>query len=251
RGPTFWAAYSTGLYPCLAGRLEVALPQVEVQRLARLAGAAPQLVAVEPHTVQRLRVLALAGDDGIREDVGAVDAVDHASPAAGVARQARMPHRLVAAGNHRVADGEPRRPRRFALEAGRRLQAGHDPVGQRGIFLARHLFVRVLDEVGHAGLDLPGRQDPLLHEQHLVRRQPALVVPRGQVFARVHPFRAVALLVDRPQAERPAQAADGQDDLLPVGVEDGLVLLARDRTEALHPAHVVDAVHAVPPRDRR
>src|SRR5581483_3874838 len=107
RGPTFWAAYSTGLYPCLAGRLEVALPQVEVQRLARLAGAAPQLVAVEAHAVQRLRVLASAGDDGIREDVGAVDAVDNAPPPTRVPRQPRMSYRLVAAGNHRVAVGEP------------------------------------------------------------------------------------------------------------------------------------------------
>src|SRR5262245_11803238 len=50
----------------------------------------PKFLGVEAHRIKPLRILALAGDDGVGKDVSAVQALDHPDVAARIARQAGM-----------------------------------------------------------------------------------------------------------------------------------------------------------------
>src|SRR5262249_3481542 len=56
-----------------------------------------------------------------------------------------------------------------------------------------------------------------------------------------------ARLVDVPFAPSGTGARHGENAPFPGLVKDGLVLLALDGAEIIHPAHVMDAVHRVPP----
>src|SRR4029077_9046330 len=77
--------------------------------------------------------------------------------------------------------------------------------------------------------------------------QPFLVIARAQIIFRRHLLDAEARLVDVPLAPGAAGAGEGEDAAFPRLVEDRLVLLALDRAESVHPAHVVDAVHRFAP----
>ena len=54
----------------------------------------------------------------------------------------------------------------------------------------------------------------------------------------------VPALVDVPETHRARTEREPERPLLPVGVEDRLVLFRRDRTEPHLPAEIVRAVHA-------
>src|SRR5882757_5493482 len=69
-----------------SGRLQVALPRVDADGEAGVAVVAPQYPGVEPHGVEPLRVLAGVVRAGIREHVRAMDSLDDAPFAPGVAR---------------------------------------------------------------------------------------------------------------------------------------------------------------------
>src|SRR5215475_2737771 len=94
----------------------------------------PKFLSVEAHRIKPLRILALAGDDGVRKDMSAVQALDHPHVAARIARQARMCPWMNVLRAHVVADFEPRRRRcRPPIRA-----APHDTlhIGQRELAAA-------------------------------------------------------------------------------------------------------------------
>src|SRR5207302_3186544 len=72
---------------------------------------------------------------------------------------------------------------------------------------------------------------------------PFFVVAGAQVVGRLHQFNDLAELIQVVLAADGA-LEDAADPTLPAVVEDGLVLLLDHRPEAVHAAHVVDAVHA-------
>ena len=64
---------------------------------------------------------------------------------------------------------------------------------------------------------------------------------------RIHAFDGVAILIDVVGTEHAdAEKVQREGDSLPVFVENGLVALDLDRTEAVHSSEVVNAVHVVP-----
>src|SRR5215831_8548625 len=68
----------------------------------------PKFLGVEAHRIKPLRILTLTGDDGVRKDVSAMQALDHPDVAARIARQARMRPWMNVLRAHAVADFEPR-----------------------------------------------------------------------------------------------------------------------------------------------
>src|SRR2546426_5029391 len=94
---------------CGSGRLEVALPEVDVDRRARLGRPAPQLAGVEADAVERVGLLALSVSVGVRKDEGPVHAGDDAGLAARVAGQPRVSHRRVVAREDAISCREARR----------------------------------------------------------------------------------------------------------------------------------------------
>ena len=81
-------------------------------------------------------------------------------------------------------------------------------------------------------------------DDHVVEPQrPFAVIRRGQINVRRQRFDAGAAFVDGPGADRAHGAVERQAATFPGGVEDRLVLLGLDFAEAVHAAHVVDAVH--------
>src|SRR5437763_1911857 len=92
--------------------LEIALPEIDVHPLVRLRRVAPQLARLEPHAVERLRLLAETVGIAVGEDVHAVQAVDQPALAARVARQPRVAAGMDGARDHGIAGSEARpRPR--------------------------------------------------------------------------------------------------------------------------------------------
>src|SRR5437879_429943 len=71
-----------------SGRLEILVPQIDVDRVVRCSLRAPQLVCGEPYRVDVLRSFALKMGIGIREDENTVVAVNRADLRAHVAGQA-------------------------------------------------------------------------------------------------------------------------------------------------------------------
>src|SRR5687768_8614919 len=82
---------------------QVAFPQIDVDVLVRLGSVAPELAGVESHAVDELRVLAEAVGVGIWKNHAAVDKLDDAAFAAGVAGQPRMARRVEVARHHGIA----------------------------------------------------------------------------------------------------------------------------------------------------
>ena len=167
-------------------------------------------------------------------------ALDHAAPAAGIARQPGMALGLEVARHHRIADAELRRhlhlvhPRAAAGTRDRldlrRLQAGARALGRRG------LTARQFRLVDHAALD-----------QHALQAvQRALVVACREERGWRHPFARVASHVAVVAAMEGTGHAQREHPTVPVLVEHAVFLLDHQRAHAVHAAHVVDAVHAPP-----
>src|SRR6476620_4689607 len=74
----------------------------------RLGIRAPKLASVEAHGVKPLRILALAGGDGVRKDVRAMQTLHHTDTAARVAWQTRVRRWMNVLRAHVVADFEAR-----------------------------------------------------------------------------------------------------------------------------------------------
>ncbi len=89
--------------------------------------------------------------------------------------------------------------------------------------------------------------DPLLSKQGLHRGEPMLVVAGFQVMDPTHAFSPMAQLVEVIEALAQGRNRDRERILLPLFVEDGLVLLRGHRTCPLHSAHIVYIIHPVPP----
>src|SRR5215472_4260431 len=174
----------------------------------------------------------------ILEAEDAVVAIDNALSSSRVARQSRVPDWMDIAGAHRLAYLKMRRAalQRAGPAARNRLQSlrGRERRSRLGRtprtlpvldFLARHQTA----------------QGQALNE----RREPLFVVAHPQIVDRRDAFQIVA---------REAQFAGGphgkgqrQHPPLPPRVKHGLVLFHFDRAQAVHAAHVVNAVHAWPP----
>ena len=91
--------------------------------------------------------------------------------------------------------------------------------------------------------DLVRRDEPALGHQLLKPGDPNLVVRLGEVLCRREALAGEPALVDVPAARGAHGQREGEGAPLPRRVEDGLVLLGHDRTEAHHAAHVLRAVH--------
>src|SRR5262249_38740294 len=76
---------------------------------------------------------------------------------------------------------------------------------------------------------------------------PQLVVVKSQIFRRRKKFPCLATCISIPFAPGPERGPDGLQASLPARMKHRLGLLRLDRTEVLHPAHVVDAVHPFVP----
>src|SRR4029450_14108016 len=113
-------------FPRGVSRLEVRLPEIDVDVLVGLRRRPPELSRVEADAVERLGLLAAPVSVAVGEDMGARLAVDHPALPARVPRQARMAGRMDVACPHGVAHREARRPR------GRTLGLGSEPVEPRG-----------------------------------------------------------------------------------------------------------------------
>src|SRR5262245_66659738 len=70
--------------------LQIRLEEIDVDAVALWRFGSPQRPRGEPHAVAMLRPPALAGRRRVRKHEHAVIAVDHATPAARVARQPRV-----------------------------------------------------------------------------------------------------------------------------------------------------------------
>ena len=199
--------------------------------------------------VQRLRVLAAAVGIGVGKDVDAVEARDRAALAPRVARQPRVAPRMEVARHDGRADRKARRRPGLAdgvlhpPDIGRRARRQGPGEGGRG------RRIGPLAEERRARPEILLAHHALFHEDPGDPVEPFLVVGGAQVVAGVHPLDAVAELVDVVDAARPARPHHGDDGRLPRRVEDGLVVLALDGPEALHPTQIVHAVHpSLPPQ---
>src|SRR5437868_6076218 len=73
------------------------------------------------------------------------------------------------------------------------------------------------------------------------------MVVEGQVYSRSKRFSSLTAEIGVPLPPGSERGPDGGDSPLPTSVKYRFVLLGPDRTEALHPAHIVDAVHGFAP----
>src|SRR5215467_14929773 len=90
----------------------------------------------------------------------------------------------------------------------------------------------------------------LLGQQRGDGAEPQLVIRRGQVFLWRYPLDGVAELVEVVDAAADERAVQGEHVRLPVSVEGRLVRLPLQRSEALHPADIVDPAHGSSRRQR-
>ncbi len=95
-----------------------------------------------------------------------------------------------------------------------------------------------------AGLHLVGIGKAALDHQIFQPQRPFLVIGAGQIDVRRQFFDAGARLVDGPDAGVAHGAVEREAAAFPLRMEDGLVLLGLDFAEAVHAAHIVDAIHA-------
>src|SRR3954470_80300 len=87
----------------------------------------------------------------------------------------------------------------------------------------------------------------MLHQQPDVPHQPFLVVGHAQIIGRGKLLDRVTASVDVPLSPRTDRAIDGVDPALPFFVEYRLIFLMPDRAHPVHPTHVMNAVHGLPP----
>src|SRR5439155_9980718 len=89
--------------------IQMIVPEVHVDRVARRGAGPPQFPGREADAVEMLRLRPEALGVGVGEDEDAVIAVDHTALAARVARQARVARGMDVAGHDPVAWLEARR----------------------------------------------------------------------------------------------------------------------------------------------
>src|SRR5450759_2163180 len=82
-----------------------------------------------------------------------------------------------------------------------------------------------------------------LLEQRLQSGEPYLVVAQRQIFSRWAVLAYETRHVDIPAARGAHGQREREGALLPVGMERRVVLLRCDRTEAVHAAEILPAVH--------
>src|SRR5215469_18377297 len=109
----------------------------------------------------------------------------------------------------------------------------------RGLRVFLHLF--------DSGLEFFLVDDALLAQKGLYCSKPVLIVARLQVMEPMHALDGVAKLGAVIEALGRYSALHGEHDLLPLLVEDGLIVLWRYGTRPLHATHIVYAVHPAPP----
>src|SRR5262249_14360201 len=159
----------------LIGRLHVALPQVDMDGIARLT---PQLVSLEPDAVRRLAARRRGVGLDVRHGRDDVDAHDRTDVATYVTGAAGMTGRMRVAHAHAVADCELRLggirsgvgPRDAAVVAGERERATS------------------------GGFELVARQDAGFDHARGHAGDPVLVVRRCEVVRRIHAFDGVSKL---------------------------------------------------------
>src|SRR5215468_7639482 len=95
----------------LLGGLQIWLEGIDRYINCWIGIRAPQFAPIEDHSIEPLRVVALADRNRIREHVTAAAKFDHAELSAGVARQPRVRPGMDIQGAHTIAD----------LESGRSL----------------------------------------------------------------------------------------------------------------------------------
>src|SRR5262245_45418475 len=167
-----------------AGRLQIALPQVDVHALVGLGRLAPELAAVEPHAVERLWMLAAVVRVRVREHVHTVEPPDDPALAAHIAGQPRVARWVEIARHDSITDrvARPRgalahdvvRPGRLERPALDRRRSG-DGRGRRRI--------EPLAEEGDASAQIVLAHDALLNEQPRDPVEPFLEVRHAEIVA--------------------------------------------------------------------
>src|SRR5688572_9325877 len=209
----------------LSGWLKVALPQVEMDTVARIGMLAPQFPRREAHGVEMLRHIALAVRAGIRQHVSAVMADDAAGLAAGIARQTRVSGGLHIARPHALTDGEPRLAVQIPSALGTIVEEAPDRLRAHRIIAFRRL--------GHAGFQqrLLGDVDPLL------------VVGLRQIEIRPQRLAQIAEPVDGETGGEGHDLQETAGPALPCLMKRRLVAFGVDCAEPVHAAQVVNRVH--------
>jgi hypothetical protein len=118
---------------------------------------------------------------------------------------------------------------------------------RRGGDTARRNGPRMLTKVLGPFIQLVASQEVILEQVELDRGQPPLEVGCSQVVRRVYALDAKAVRVDCEVALTSGDHHQGADPGLPGRTKEWLVRLAHDRTKAMHTAHIVHAVHRLPP----
>src|SRR5262245_9533346 len=94
-----------------------------------------------------------------------------------------------------------------------------------------------------AGGKLVGTGVTALDEVALHGQRPALVIGRAEIGSWREPLLREAGRIDGPRPGIAERALHRQHAAFPWGMKDRLVRLGLDPSEAVHPTHVVNAVH--------
>src|SRR5215831_10658422 len=229
--------------PSSLSRLQIRLPSLDRDLHGRIGSRAPKLAPIENHSVEPVRVFTLAIHHRVGKHMAAPDAFDDAGMSAGIAWQACMAWRIDVAGAHAVAWLEFRRRRRRPVETaareefrrvGCRERPLHGPWGMESA----------------AGSKLVIADKAELHAQIFQAQGPFLVVAAGEIDMRRQRLTREPPGVDGPQAEIAHGTIHGENAALPRSMEHRLAGLTLDFAEAVHAAHVMDAVHKAAPGAR-
>src|SRR5579872_4394403 len=219
-----------------SSQLQIRLERLDRNFERRIARLAPQFAAVEQHRVDPLRVFTFADRNHVGIDVTAADGFDDAGLAARVARQPRVSLRVNVFGAHLVAWLKTRGSLRGAGERAARQCVGYI----RGL----HRSLECLAGPQRmAGRNLISVCQTLLDQKILQPQLPFPVVRAPEIYRRRQALDAGPRLVDRPDAGITQRAVDRVGASLPGSVKHRLVRLRLDFAEAVHAAHVVNAVH--------
>src|SRR5580704_111450 len=189
-----------------------------------------------------LRLLAQKMRVGIRKNENAAMPSDGARLASRIAGQARVSQRIdVSCAD--ILSG---------LEAGARIRLGPHKITaitrarpRGGSAKSRRFLLR--SGGGLARLQfLPGHQTAL-HQQFRGPRQPFLVITHPQVIRWGKQFNTMPASIDVPLVPGASGAFHRIHPAFPRCMKHGFVFLMLDGSHVLHPAHVMDAVHALAP----
>src|SRR5438046_1840437 len=187
--------------------IQMIVPEVHVDRVARRGVGPPQFPGREADAVEMLRLRPETLRIGVGEDEDAVVAVDHTALAARVARQPRVARGMDVAGHDPAArleawrsaavrEPEPAALRQHLLD----VRGPEDALARR-------------PAAGPARLDLfPCEQTPLDQEQPEAV-EPLFVIARREVLRGRHPLAGVARHVDVPLFERAGGEVEGEHEI--------------------------------------